>query len=319
MALSYPKRGYAGAAVAGTLAAPGLSSSAGAGTTFTSSTTLTGWTDVTGGTFSGANLVISFGYGTATEEKILCTFNTGTQVFTVVTRGYDGTAAQTWGASSTFILVASATELAEANAAVQVLSTILNNAGTTTAPQPIAYSATVNGSTGAGKLPAAIDHAHNISASTLNSWLVAGASGTVASGVAIPYAQVTGTPTIPTAAWNKVATGTFPTTLGNITGFSTTLSGFTKYAVTVTSRVLNSGAATQTCNLQIAYNTGGANTTVGQLISLPAAATGYVTLNTTAFITGLTAGTTYTFQIVGNIGGSTTGQISGEILVTGLA
>lgn len=210
MALTFPKRGFSGYAVAGTLSAPGLSSSDSTGVTFTSSTTLSGWVDVTGGTFSGANICVTFGYGTSTEEKILCTFNTSTSTFTIVTRGYEGGTAQTWATGSLFVMTSTATEAAELNAATQSLKTILTNSGTTATPQPVTVGSGV-GAIGTGTQPAAIDHDHKISSSTLNGWL-------------------TGLGVLPTAVtvsnvWNPTATttGTGPS--------QSSVTGYNKYIV----------------------------------------------------------------------------------------
>jgi len=165
MALSYPNRSYVADSVAGTLAVPITSSSA----TFTSSTSLSPWTDVVSGstTISGA-ICVAVEYGTANEEKILCTYNAGT--FTIVQRNYGGeTAFNTTlahPASSTFVVVWTATEAAEAQAAVQSLvPNVLSHTGTTTAAQDIIIGGTSN--TGASKFAASADHVHNLSGDTL--------------------------------------------------------------------------------------------------------------------------------------------------------
>ena len=165
MALSYPNRSYVADSVAGTLAVPITSASA----TFTSSTSLSPWTDVVSGssTISGA-ICIAVEYGTANEEKILCTYNAGT--FTIVQRNYGGeTAFNTTlahPASSTFVVVWTATEAAEAQAAVQSLvPNVLSHSGTTTAAQDIIIGGTSN--SGASKFAASADHVHNLSGDTL--------------------------------------------------------------------------------------------------------------------------------------------------------
>lgn len=163
MALTYLQRSYAGGASAGTLLA-----SIGSGTTsFSSSSSLSGWTDITGLGFAG-NIVVAVEYGTANEEKILCTFNGTT--FTIVSRNYDGTNfSGTHAANSTFVLVYTAEEAAEANDVVQTMKTILTNTGSATTPANI----TVNGtaSVGTGQTPAAIDHSHVIPSTSLSTWL----------------------------------------------------------------------------------------------------------------------------------------------------
>ena len=204
MALTYLQRSYAGGASAGTLLA-----SIGSGTTsFSSSSSLSGWTDITGLGFAG-NIVVAVEYGTANEEKILCTFNGTT--FTIVSRNYDGTNfSGTHAAGSTFVLVYTAEEAAEANDVVQTMKTILTNTGTATTPANI----TVNGtaSVGTGQTPAAIDHSHVIPSTSLSTWL-----GTAT----VPYANLTGAPVAPAAA---TATASANPTISNSTGTTTLLS-----------------------------------------------------------------------------------------------
>ena len=165
MALNYPNRSYVADSVAGTLSAPITSVS----TTFTSSTSLSPWTDVVSGssTVSGS-IVIAVEYGTINEEKILCTYNAGT--FTIQQRNYNGeTNFNTTGthpASSIFVVVWSATEAAEAQAAVQALvPNVLSHTGTTVLAQDIIIGGTSNA--GASKFAAAADHVHNLSGDTL--------------------------------------------------------------------------------------------------------------------------------------------------------
>lgn len=252
MSLTFPKRGFAGAPVAGTLKTPGLTASDGAGVTFQSSTTLTGWTDITGGTFSGDYLCVTFGYGTATEEKILCTYNSATSTFTISQRGYDGTTAQAWVTGSLFILTWTATEAAELNATTQALKTILTNSGTTTTPQPISVGSGT-GSIGTGTQPAAIDHDHKISASTLNAFLGgSSANATLNSSLLVPLANlVSGAmPSGVTTSqiWNPTATttGTGPSQTG--------ITGFTKYIVVAWSRTTSTSAGSNQLTLSINAN-----------------------------------------------------------------
>jgi hypothetical protein len=224
MSLSFPKRGFAGAPVAGTLNTNIALTDT--GTTFGSSTPLTGWTDITGGTFSGAYLCVTFGYGTSTEEKILCTYNTSTLTFTISDRGYDGTSAQTWPTGSLFILTWTATEAAELNAATQSLKTILQNTGTVTTPQTILVGTGV-GAVGSGTKPAAIDHDHKITPSALNGWLSGSAAGQMSSSVTVyPTSLVAGAlPAIVTTS-----------NVFNLTGttVSSAITGYNNYIILVT-------------------------------------------------------------------------------------
>lgn len=265
---SFPLRGYAGAASTGTLASPGFNVSAGAGTTFTSSTTLTGWTDVAGDSFVGKDLVISFGYGTSTEEKILCTFNPGTNTFTIVQRGYEGTTAKTQTTGNTFNLVACATEFAENNAVAQSVGPLIVSGKAPTAPNPIVYNATVPSTAGgSSSYPAAANHFHNIPASELNSWLAADASGAVASGVTVPWGQVTSKPTIPVVQTADQKTSTTALTIntttyatsGTVLGTAVNPSGnFTTYRYSIMGKTLNSAASVAlSLTLQLLYRVAG--------------------------------------------------------------
>ena len=206
MALTYLQRSYAGGASAGTLLA-----AIGPGTTsFSSSSSLSGWTDITGLGFAG-NIVVAVEYGTANEEKILCTFNGTT--FTIVSRNYDGTNfSGTHALGSTFVLVYTAEEAAEANDVVQTMKTILTNTGTATTPANITVDGTA--SVGTGQTPAAIDHSHVIPSTSLSTWL-----GTAT----VPYANLTGAPVAPAAATATFTGSTNPTITGS-TGTTTLLS-----------------------------------------------------------------------------------------------
>lgn len=301
MALSYPLRGYAGGASAGsTNTALPVTKTSG---TFSSSTSLTGWADVTGNNFTGEYLCLSFGYGTASEEKILVTFD-NVNTFTIQARGYDGTTPQNWSVGASFVLVATASELAEANDAVQALKTILTNNGTTTAPQPIAYSSTTAGSAGTGQTPAAIDHSHNISASTLNSWLVGGASGTVGSGVAIPYSQVTGTPTLPASDAQVSSTPvsittSYPTTAGSgLLPSPVNPNGtFAKYSWEALATVNGASPSTVQANAVLMYRVAGSGSSWTQVSLVAGVMTGYGRLVASGVLSAPVAGTDYEFQL----------------------
>lgn len=255
MALSFPQRGYAGNAVAGTLNTPGITSGAGAGTTFTSSTALTGWTEIPRGSWSGDQIVVTFGYGTATEEKILCTFNGTT--FTIVERGYDGFVGTVYPTHTTgelFINTFTATEAAELNAVTQSMKNLLLTNGLSALPADISTSAAARGTS---TNPASADHTHKLSTSTLNSWLSGSASGAMNSAVSV-YLSSLSAGALPTAIttsqiWNPTA----GTTSAGVT--QTGITGFTKYIVVAFSRVTttNSGVAAQ---IQISITANGTAT-----------------------------------------------------------
>jgi hypothetical protein len=210
MALTYLQRSYAGGAVAGT-----LTSAIGSGTTsFTSSSALTGWTDITGLSFGGY-IVVAVEYGTANEEKILCTFNGTT--FTIVSRNYDGTNfSGTHASGSKFVLVYTAEEAAEANDVVQTMKTILTNTGTATSPANITVGGTA--SVGSGQIPAAIDHNHVIPSTSLSSWLAT--TNTATTNVTVPATNITSgaLPTGVTAS--KIWSASDTTTVLTVSGYN---------------------------------------------------------------------------------------------------
>jgi hypothetical protein len=297
MSLSFPKRGFAGAPVAGTLSTNIALTDT--GTTFGSSTPLTGWTDITGSTFSGAYLCVTFGYGTSTEEKILCTYNTSTLTFTISDRGYDGTSAQTWPTGSLFILTWTATEAAELNAATQSLKTILQNTGTVTTPQPILIGSTV-ASVGSGTKPAAIDHNHKISVSELNSFLGgASANATLGSNLLVPLANLVAG-TLPAAIassyiWSAAGTGASP---ASITG----ISGYNNYLIAV-AHIWTSGTNAGDNNATVTANSTTTATVYGR-------STGTANNHSSAFsfTTGKACGVTTTGSFNASV---TTSQVTG--------
>ena len=310
MALTYPQRGFAGAAVAGTIASPGLTSTDGAGSTFTSSTTLTGWTEIADGSWSGDNICVTFGYGTASEEKILCTFNSGTNTFTVVARGYDGTTSVAHTTGSLFINTFTATEAAELNAVTQSMKGLLLTDGSAPLPADISTSAAARGTS---TKPASANHTHLLSASTLTSWLTASASGQLPAAVSV-YLSSLASGALPTAvSTSQVWTQFGGTTSGGVTQNSIT--GFTKYIVVAFSRVTttNSGSAAQ---IQISITANSVAAINPVIMTVPSQSN--TSLTTFAYVS-TTAGTTFSAQNVPNYG--STGGVSSalhNLIVIGL-
>jgi len=283
MPLTYPQRGFAGAAVAGTIASPGLTAVDGAGVTFTSSTTLTGWTEIANGSWSGDNICVTFGYGTSSEEKILCTFNSSTSTFTIVARGYDGTSAVAHTTGSLFINTFTATEAAELNAVTQSMKGLLLTDGSAPLPADISTSAAARGSS---TKPAAANHTHLLSTSTLNGWLSGAASGQVAaavtvypasitagalnSGVTLPAAQLTAgaLPASVTASgqWSNTRTTDLALTVYGVwttTGTPTvTVTGYNRYLVIGNAIMVNGSGATRNQFARITTVSGGGYTVI---------------------------------------------------------
>ena len=310
MALTFPARSYAGAAAAGTLQTAILSSAT-TGATFTSSTTLSGWSDVTGSTFSG-RCVVAFGYGTATEEKILCTYSTSTGALTIVTRGYENTPSPSagWPINSTFVLVWSATEAAEANAAVQ------NTVAKVTQAGDLLYG---TGNHTMDRLPIGSTGQALISNGTTPYWSsVVGAQGPQgyqgspgtngaqgATGATGPQGSSTGTagpqgatgatgPQGATGSSGSGGVGIFggtstSNTVNNTPGIILTLnvSGYTKYVINWTAYCSNA-SGTGASNYNFSLYAGGSATgeadyeTVVNAASAPAAMTYYFNAGTTA-------------------------------------
>jgi len=268
MPLTYPQRGFAGAAVAGTIASPGLTAVDGSGVTFTSSTTLTGWTEIANGSWSGDNICVTFGYGTSSEEKILCTFNSSTSTFTIVARGYDGTSAVAHTTGSLFINTFTATEAAELNAVTQSMKGLLLTDGSAPLPADISTSAAARGSS---TKPAAANHTHLLSTSTLNGWLTGSASGQLPSAVSVyPTSLNSGTlPSGVTASGSGTSVlatdlaltvyGTWTTT-GTIT-FSGT-GGYNRYLVIGSAIMTNGSGATHNQYARISTVSGGVYTVI---------------------------------------------------------
>lgn len=312
MALSFPLRSFAGMPVAGTLKTA-LTSTDGAGVTIESSTPLTGWTNVTGSAFPAtASMCLTFGYGTASEEKILCTFNESTNVFTIQNRHYEGTTSYAWAAGSLFILTWTATEAAELNAVTQTMKTILTNSGTTTTPQPITIGTGV-GAVGSGTKPSAIDHAHKITPSELNGFLGgASANATLGSNLLVPLANLV-SGALPTTV---TSSGLWTANSTTSTGPSvTTATGFTKYIVIAWAKIANTNATTDTnLTVQVLYS----GTNYNPIIQTVRAGSTNGSATTFWYQTGLNAASTYTFQNNTATSGGTPANWTSYIIVIGL-
>ena len=314
MALSYPKRTYIGNAVAGTLSTALTMS----GTSFSSGTSISSWTDVaTGAGFSSstsAQMVIAIEYGTANEEKVLCTYSAGT--FTVVGgtsgRNYNGETAfsGTHPSGSPFVVVYSATEAAEANAAVQaMLPTVITNTGTSTTPANVTTTLGLV-TPGTSKYVASADHNHYFPGGATGPQGPQGAQGASGTGTQGPqgYQGASGSGTGTQGAqgyqgtqgyqgYQGVAGGgvgmfggtSTSNTVNNTPGSILTLnvSGYTKYVINWTAYCSNA-SGTGASNYNFSLYAGGSATgqadyeTVVNAASAPAAMTYYFNAGTTA-------------------------------------
>ena len=104
------------------------------------------------GSSPAANFAVVIDRNTASEEKILCSGNTGTTV-TVVTRGIDGTSATTHNATATVYLCALAQDFDEANQLAYLLGnaaagSIFIGAGAGTIPTKLAVGSAASVLTG---------------------------------------------------------------------------------------------------------------------------------------------------------------------------
>lgn len=264
MALSYPARSYVANAVAGTLSSALTSSS----TSFTSSTSLASWSDVTGGTLSG-QLVVAVEYGTANEEKILCTYSAGN--FNIIQRNYNSETSFPYTttshpSASTFVLVWSSTEAAEAQAAIQSVKQLLLNTGTSQTPATITDTSTSNN--GSSKFAAAADHSHAISVTGLQgpqgATGAAGATGpqgaTGAQGAQGASGAIATADAKTSTTALTINTTTYATS-GNILPTAVNPSGnFTNYRYSIIAKTLNSAAsATLSLTLQLLYRQAGSS------------------------------------------------------------
>ena len=284
MALDFPIRSYVANALAGTLSAAMTNVS----TTFTTSTSIASWLNVETGSAlpAGAKLVVAVEYGTANEEKILCTYTSGT--FTIVNRNYNNETAfpidssHSHPAGSNFVLVWTATEAAEAQKAVQTLKTVMLNSGIATTPG----NAVIDGTATAGtsKYVVAADHNHNISSTDLNTWL----SSTSLVGLSVTAANVVYTVTPKTTSYSVTTSDASSILIMNNTG-----------SVTVT--------------LPTVFNTIGQSVTI-----VRGASSGAVAITGTGvFSTGATAGSP-TLRAVGSVAtaiylGSSSWVVTGDI------
>ena len=284
MALDFPIRSYVSNALAGTLSAALTYTSP----TFTSSTSLAAWLNVETGSAlpSGAKLIIALEYGTANEEKVLCTYTAGT--FTIVNRNYNNETAfpidsgHSHPAGSNFVLVWTATEAAEAQRAVQTLKTVMLNSGVATTPANTVIDGTATA--GTSKYVVAADHSHNLSSTDLNTWL----ASTSLTGLSVTAANV---------VYNVLA---------KTTSYSVTTADASSILV-----MNNTGSVTVT--LPTVF------TTIGQSVTIVrGASAGAVAIaGTGVFSTGATAGSP-TLRAVGSVAtaiylGSSSWVVTGDI------
>ena len=324
--MTYPVRGYAGAASAGTLSAALTSSATGS---VASSASIASWNaSSTIPLTSSVSITVAIDYGLATEEKVLAYYVDSTHI-NITARGVDGTTAQTHGAGAFFIPVWSAAEAQEAQNAVQVLKPILTNTGGATTPAVIGVDATA--AVGTGQVVAPIDHVHNLPSTSLVTWLQS--ASLTATNLSVSAANLTGT--LSTAqlanasnAWyTSISSGSVPsgTTFPSTPQISQTVTGFPSYLITFTCTVKNlDTAAGHNVLAEIGFGAGSATqiastaNTVGGTTG--GTNTGFSTLACTYVVTGQTIATTYTVGGYMTIGGSTTGSVTNANLsIIGIA
>jgi hypothetical protein len=286
---------------------------------------LTNWVEVTGGSFTG-QCVIEVEPGTASSEKILCTFDSGSGNITIVQRNYDnGTfnvSSGTHAAGATFLLVASATEFAETNAAVQALLPVLQGTNTSTTPGLVGIDVSPNA--GASKVAVGVDHTHNLQSSALNTWLTTLASGTLSStlsvsatqvsagtlpsGVQLPYSQLTGTPTLASSAAGtgtaQTISTTYPTTAGSgllTTGVLNPSGTFANYSWEAFATVNGVPGANIAAFAILMYRVAGSGSAWTQSTPLPAGylanGVGYNRLVASGVLPTPSSGVDYEFQL----------------------
>jgi len=326
MALSYPARAYAGRASAGTTDVA-IGSSFGTGSVFHSQSTapLTGWTDVTGANWAGTptpQIVVALGYGTANEEKILCTYNPTGSALTVVTRGYDNTPqggpTSTWPIGTPFVLVWSATEAAEANAAVRALQPTLAGGYTVLDSHSTASSLTSFGAsptlvTPNLGTPTAINltNGTNLPATSLTSGALPSGvtlpatqltSGALPSGVTLPVAQLTSgaLPTGVTAS--KVFQGTT-----SVTG----ITGYNNYMIVATAEYSNASGTTGVTQSLTVNGVTGKGTSVAAIVNVSGGQPTLIDL-TSVYAYATTAATTFNVSLVASYTSGITVTVSNQ-------
>lgn len=228
--MTYPIRGYTGAASAGTLASALSTATTGS---VTSSTSIASWNASSTVAFTSSTLItVAIDYGLATEEKVLAYYLDSTHI-NITLRGVDGTTAQTHNAGAFFIPVWSAIEAQEAQNAVQVLKPILTNTGGATNTTVIGVDGT--SAVGTAQVVAPIDHVHNLPSTSLATWLQ---SATVtATNLTVPAANLSGTLTATQLVNASNTWSPTPVTSGSIPNSPTSVisqvvSGYTTYLVT---------------------------------------------------------------------------------------
>jgi hypothetical protein len=339
MSLSFPLRSQVGSASAGTLAAPITSST----TTFTSSTTISGLTDASNNSLTG-NIVVTVDYGTANAEKILCTYNSGSGVFTIVQRNYDNGTYNTATSHPTgtlFVFTYSATEAAEAAVAVQSLKHVLTAGASGSYSTPSNISIDGTATVGTATNPAHGDHNHIIASTSLNSWLTTSAtgtlsasvtipatqvsSGTLPSGVVIPYSQVTSTPTIPASAGVTAAGPTSNLTTSSTTSVVTAINpggsgAYANYHWSASAVQYTAASGSTDVNAVLLYRVAGSGGawTVGQTIAAGIVGTTnyYTHLGVTGVMATPSSGVDYEFGLAFTTSSSVTGLQVAKICFT---
>jgi len=306
--MTYPVRGYVGAASAGTLSA---SLSASATGSVASSTSIASWNSSSTVTLtSGVTITVAIDYGLATEEKVLAYYVDSTHI-NITARGVDGTTAQTHGAGAFFIPVWSAAEAQEAQNAVQLLKPVLTNTGGATTPAVIGVDATA--AVGTAQVVAPIDHVHDLPSTSLATWLQ-GATVT-ASNLSVPAANLTGTLTVAQLA---NASNTW-----NVTGTtaSSAITGYTNYLILLsayghTTATTGSGAYFS-ASLSATTTTGTVSQTTGIAYTINWAGANFVSTSGFQAITASATTASFTLQIVPNSNNASGGSY--YAIVIGLA
>ena len=312
--MTYPIRGYVGAASAGTLSAS-LSASA-TGSVY-SPTSIASWNSSSTVTLtSGVTITVAIDYGLATEEKVLAYYVDSTHI-NITARGVDGTTAQTHGAGAFFIPVWSATEAQEAQNAVQLLKPVLTNTGGATTPAVIGVDATA--AVGTAQVVAPIDHVHDLPSTSLATWLQ-GATVT-ASNLSVPAANLTGTLSTTQLANASNYWQPTPVTSGTLTNSPASyisqagVTGFTTYLITFNASVAMGGSNTRGVVASIGINGTSTSTAMTQTVTAGTSA-----ILTATFIYTTTASATPTINGMLYVGSGGSATINAATLsIVGLA